>query len=142
MATAESVKSQIQSLINAANAATGNNDTDLTTAVYALIAGYSTPSYALSGTWTFKDTLTTSNVSEEAITFTANNQSYGKIQFVTVDGVDYVQFYHTTNGAMTVYYHDTKTWASDQYKTITFTTEQEVSEEFYNWFITNATKTA
>lgn len=40
MATAESVKAKIQNLIDAANQTTGNKDTDLTTAVEALIAGY------------------------------------------------------------------------------------------------------
>lgn len=40
MATAESVKAQLQSLIDSANAATGNEDTDLTTAMAALIAGF------------------------------------------------------------------------------------------------------
>ena len=40
MATAESVKSKIQGLIDTANKATGNSDTDLTTAINALVAGF------------------------------------------------------------------------------------------------------
>ncbi|MBQ4040301.1 MAG: hypothetical protein IJO77_03745 [Oscillospiraceae bacterium] len=40
MATAESVKSKLQGLIDKANSITGNADTDLTAAVDALIAGY------------------------------------------------------------------------------------------------------
>lgn len=40
MATAESVKAKIQGLINTANTTTGNSDTDLTTAVNALVAGF------------------------------------------------------------------------------------------------------
>jgi hypothetical protein len=40
MATAESVKAKIQGLINVANDTTGANDTDLTTAVNKLVAGY------------------------------------------------------------------------------------------------------
>ena len=40
MATAESVKTKIRGLIDSANTATGNTDTDLTTAVSSLIAGY------------------------------------------------------------------------------------------------------
>ena len=40
MATAESVKAKIQILIDTANAATGNADTDLTTAVNSLAAGF------------------------------------------------------------------------------------------------------
>ena len=40
MATAESVKNKIQGLINTANATTGKADTDLTSAVGALIAGF------------------------------------------------------------------------------------------------------
>lgn len=42
MATAESVKAKIQNLIATANEATGNADTDLTTAVNSLIAGFGT----------------------------------------------------------------------------------------------------
>ena len=42
MATAESVKAKIQNLIATANGATGNADTDLTTAVNSLIAGFGT----------------------------------------------------------------------------------------------------
>ena len=40
MVTAESVKAKLQGLINAANAATGNADADLTAAVNALVAGF------------------------------------------------------------------------------------------------------
>ena len=40
MSTPITVKTQIQALINNANAKTGNNDTDLTTAVNSLIDGY------------------------------------------------------------------------------------------------------
>ena len=40
MSTPVTVKTQIQALINNANAKTGNNDTDLTTAVNSLIDGY------------------------------------------------------------------------------------------------------
>lgn len=42
MATAASVRAKIQNLIATANEATGNADTDLTTAVDALIAGFGT----------------------------------------------------------------------------------------------------
>lgn len=40
MATAESVRAKIQGLIGTANATTGNADSDLTTAVNALVAGF------------------------------------------------------------------------------------------------------
>lgn len=40
MATADSVKAKIQGLIDQSNAATGNTDADLTTAVNSLIAGF------------------------------------------------------------------------------------------------------
>ena len=40
MATADNVKSKIQSLINKANETTGKSDTDLTKAVKSLVAGY------------------------------------------------------------------------------------------------------
>ncbi len=40
MATAESVKAKIQGLINTVNSTTGGDDTDLTAAVNALIAGF------------------------------------------------------------------------------------------------------
>lgn len=40
MATADSVKEKIQELIEKANDATGNTDTDLTSAIDALVAGF------------------------------------------------------------------------------------------------------
>ena len=40
MATAESVKAKVQGLIDQSNATTGNSDTDLTSAVNSLIAGF------------------------------------------------------------------------------------------------------
>lgn len=40
MSTPDTVKAQIQALIASANAATGNADADLTTAVESLVAGY------------------------------------------------------------------------------------------------------
>ena len=40
MATADSVKAKMQGLIDSANAKTGGNDTTLTAAVNALIAGF------------------------------------------------------------------------------------------------------
>ncbi len=40
MATADSVKTKIQGLIDVANAATGKTDTDLTAAIGALVAGF------------------------------------------------------------------------------------------------------
>lgn len=49
MATAESVKVKLQGLINKANAKTGKNDTDLTTAVTALVEGYGQGGGSVSG---------------------------------------------------------------------------------------------
>lgn len=40
MTTFTDIKNQLQTLIEAANTATGNNDADLTTAVNALVGGY------------------------------------------------------------------------------------------------------
>lgn len=40
MVTIDTVKAQIQSLIDSANIATGNTDTNLTDAVNALVSGY------------------------------------------------------------------------------------------------------
>lgn len=48
MATADGVKNKIQGLIDSANATTGNTDTDLTTAVDALIAGFGAGSTGVS----------------------------------------------------------------------------------------------
>lgn len=51
MPTADSVKTKIQGLIASANAATGQTDADLSTAVSSLIAGYSTSSGGYFGTY-------------------------------------------------------------------------------------------
>lgn len=64
MATADSVKAKLQGLIDAANAATGAKDADLTTAVQSLIDGFGQSGdigglNLVSGTWTpAEDTMT------------------------------------------------------------------------------------
>lgn len=56
MTTAESVKSKIQGLLDMANEMTGNNDTDLTTAVNALVAGFGQGGSGASGIYMAKIT--------------------------------------------------------------------------------------
>ncbi|MBQ8831297.1 MAG: hypothetical protein IJ017_06835 [Oscillospiraceae bacterium] len=63
MATAESVKSKIQGLIDTANEATGGTDTDLTAAVKTLVAGF-----GQGGSGAFE-------VTEGTITPTSNTQT-------------------------------------------------------------------
>lgn len=65
MATAESIKNQIQSLINKAKAKTGNAATDLTSQVDALIAGYGS-----------------GGIDTSDATATAENIRYGKTAYV------------------------------------------------------------
>lgn len=70
MATAESVKTKIQGLIDKANETTGNADADLTTAVAALIEGFGAGGGAESTGWPYDmgefvldaDTVTGANV--------------------------------------------------------------------------------
>ena len=50
MATADSVKAKIQSLISKANAKTGRSDADMTNAVNALVNGYNPNGITPSGT--------------------------------------------------------------------------------------------
>ena len=74
MATAESVKAKIQGLIDTANEATGNTDTDLTTAVGSLVAGYGAGSSG--GVKCVDVDITVEASTTAAVTYTVADQSF------------------------------------------------------------------
>ncbi len=102
----------------------------------------------LSGTWKFNDVLnpTNTNISEN-IVYRANIggtvEEYNKMDLAGFAGTFTVQYnvieddgeYGINSGEV---YWDS--WNGEESKTIIFTTKQQVSPEFYDWFIANATK--
>ena len=97
--------------------------------------------YKLSGTWMFNEVIYTPdpNATEpqnirQSIIFTSNNQMYTELEIsgLSVPTISYGQdgnFSHILIAS---------SWCEIEYKTITFTSEQVVSKEFYDWFINNA----
>ena len=104
----------------------------------------------LSGTWRFNDVLTQLFVesgNEGAIeqsvnctlTYEGQTESLVKIDvFVDTDGSIGLYYYPPNSDSMCVYYSDERWIYNELFKTITFTSEQEVSPEFYAWFTANA----
>ncbi len=113
---------------------------------------------ALSGSWTWNNKIifdtdyTAETVYSQPINFTSNGESYRGIKLYSPEGImmalEYtiadapygdghgiMEFYKASHGDGV-----TQFWEAD-FKTMNFgTTPQEVSQEFYNWFIANATK--
>lgn len=79
MATADSVKSKIQGLIDQSNATTGNTDADLTTAVNSLIAGFGAGGGGGIGAVKFIDV----DITVEASTTTAVTYTVDGLAFVS-----------------------------------------------------------
>lgn len=78
MATAESVKAQLESLLAQANSTTGNEDSTLTAAVSALVAGFGQGGGdvdMLSGSFTPAE-----NLSEYTLTFSKPIQSFAVVK--------------------------------------------------------------
>lgn len=101
--------------------------------------------YQLSGTWIFNEELnidsstSTPSISEQTINFTSNNDQYVAFEFFAdgrSDGLGYIK----ANGICNTAYEG-GSFARNKERTVNFgTTPQTVSEEFYTWFIANATK--
>lgn len=93
----------------------------------------------LSGTWTFNDTVNApSTTLQQSINFTAYNKSMIYIK-ATPDPFTIV--YGETASTNHVVYNTTSKWnySIAGLQKVTFTSEQEVSDEFYEWFTANAT---
>ena len=100
----------------------------------------------LNGIWQFNDELTAiDNEMEENIEFNSNSEEYNHLQvcygaFMIGVNVNYQQRLNdgTLGNHGTVFSDDC--WGIEEYRTITFTSEQQVSMEFWNWFVANATQ--
>ncbi len=110
--------------------------------------------FFISGTWKFNDTVTLQNV-EQDIEYSvgANGPKYYRIEvFSSVEPktTSYIEYINpnATGGSVSeskfrIYtlYNGNSSWSTGNYETINFgTAPQEVSEEFYNWFTSNATQ--
>lgn len=83
------------------------------------------------GTYKWNDTLTLPSVTlEQDLSFTDNNDSSFTGIYATADDVRY-----NTGGPQEPVYFNNE-WGEEYYKTITLSTSQTVSAEFYNWAIT------
>lgn len=98
-----------------------------------------TTSTMTAGDYRFNDVLSlgqsdfTGNIS---INFTSNNQTFTGMR-LTVDTL----YYTTENNEIEVYNIGANWLVTDSaYKKITINTSQEVSTDFYNWFLANTTK--
>lgn len=88
----------------------------------------------VSGTWVWNDTLTAPSQTINQDLTLENLQNITDITIGTSRGNTYVNF----NGSDITAYSN-GAWSNDSYKTFNFgSTEQEVSEEFYNYLIQNA----
>ena len=90
--------------------------------------------YALSGKWLWNDDVNKVDISQ-SITFTNCDTEYDQISMYKLPEEDAKMYVIDYSGFYT--YMDT--WISEEYKIVDFGTEsQEVSKEFYEWFIANA----
>ena len=97
----------------------------------------------LSGTWVFSEKIANASGDASAnVQFTANGNSYSKIDAWTIDpeeGLTYDMYYDKLN----VYWADTAyqgKWKDEAYRTVDFGTEgQVVDQTFYDWLVANAT---
>ena len=113
-------------------------------------AGPETQEYKLSGTWLFNSTIDASASINEEINFTTSN--YGEsLKFIRIyteksyvdpmiGQVYRLEFDTETNNSRPSEYTTDMGWSPGGQIEIIFNSEQDVSEEFYNWFIANATQ--
>ena len=97
-------------------------------------------SYTLeAGTYKWVDSLRNSSVNFNfGLSFVSNNVQYAsiKISFKS-SGVADLMSYYTDNGSTTLAFDRAdEGWISDAYRTISLSTTQTVSADFYNWAIT------
>ena len=123
---------------------TGYKDSELSTGVTVSKAASTVTLEA--GTYKFNDTLTLTSV-DYNIEFTSNSQSFTRIlrQYDNrpTPNVNQMLYYKSDNTYKLTYglVSDTvAAWTDKSYKTITLSTDQQVSQEFYTWFTANANK--
>ena len=98
------------------------------------------------GAYIFNGTLTLTSI-DQSIEFTSNSQSFTRIlrQYDNrpTPNVNQMLYYKSDNTYELSYglVSDTVAdWTDTAYQTITLSTDQQVSQEFYNWFTANANK--
>jgi hypothetical protein len=90
----------------------------------------------IKGKWMWNESISILLDQTEYVVFEANGSPYTKI---STDIQSSIFVYGTEENSITVYEEQGDVWISDVYRTIDFGTEpQEVSDEFYAWFIANA----
>lgn len=88
----------------------------------------------VSGTWTWNDAPNVSTSINQAVNFTSNSSNFNEIN----TAASRLNYTYTDGGSTETVYRN-NTWSNDAYKTVNFgSTEQEVSEEFYNYLTQNA----
>ena len=97
--------------------------------------------YKISGVWKFKDDLRSSDLGESygddrdyaVVNFTSNGTSYVKFKYA-----DEISYYKADGTSDSVFF---RAWSDSAYATVDFgSTEQTVTERFYNWFTSNASQ--
>lgn len=107
---------------------TGYKDSELSTGVTVSKAASTVTLSA--GTYKWKDSVTLTDIAQD-IEFTSNNTQYAIIKSSELRAV----ITYTTSYAAAVY--NNGSWTDNAYKTITLATDQQVSQEFYKWAITD-----
>lgn len=96
----------------------------------------------IKGVWIFNETLSSKLPSDALVIFTSNNTEYFRMidSYNSYNG-DMLVYEKTSGNGAPVYFFSDGRWAQEAYRTVDFgETEQEVSEEFYEWFTANATE--
>ena len=96
-------------------------------------ANIASDAYVVSGTWVFNDFVDCTAIMQQYVDFTTSDNRYIKIEV----GSTGLYFFYSETDFNRVY---SDAWDQPLAKTITFTSEQEVSETFYTWLIANATR--
>lgn len=110
---------------------TGYRDSELSAGVVVSKAASTVTLEA--GIYKWKDNVTLTDIDQD-IEFTSNNTQYAIIKSSELRAV----ITYTTSYAAAVY--NNGMWSNTAYQTITISTDQQVSQEFYTWFTANANK--
>ena len=91
--------------------------------------------YVVGGTWVFNETITF--LSSHEVKFTSNGKTFSTMYSGTVTQT---LIYSNAETSVDVYDHSSDKWIDESYRTITFTENQIVSKDFYEWLTENATR--
>ena len=85
------------------------------------------------GTWVFNDVFVSDSSVIESVNFFSAGQLYTEMHVWTPTGLEYKK----SDGDLSSVFYEGE-WYEEEYKTITFQTEQEVSDEFYEFLVAEA----